>query len=118
MHVAAPTVPAVSGTADDENNNGIVLAVTTGKAKVVLTGDTEKEQWGAMDLTPLAKASVFLASHHGREDGFSKPVLDVVKPQRIVISDGDPAETDATAQYERYAPVSTTRKHSVVIRAS
>ena len=118
VHVAAPTVPAVSGTADDENNNGIVLAITTGKSKVVLTGDTEKEQWDAMDLAPLAKASVFLASHHGREDGFSKPALDVVKPQRIVISDGEPAETDATAQYERYAPVSTTRKHSVVVRAS
>jgi hypothetical protein len=59
-----------------------------------------------------------LASHHGREDGFSKRALDVIKPQRIVISDCEPCETDVTAKYERYAPVSTTRENSVVVRAS
>lgn len=116
VFVAAPTVPELQGTADDENNNGIILAITTGNAKVVLTGDTEKEQWNAIDLSPLADASVFLASHHGREDGFSPRALSVIKPQRIIISDGEPAETDATAKYERVAPVSTTRKNSVVVR--
>ncbi len=124
IYVAGPTVPNVQDTEDDENNNSIILAITTGNAKVVLTGDTEEEQWVATDLAPvgdvsaLANASVFLASHHGREDGFSKRALDVIKPQRIVISDGEPGETDATAKYEKVAPVSTTRKGSVVVRPS
>lgn len=118
VYVAGPKVPNMQGTSDDENNNGIILAITTGKSKVVLTGDTEEEQWNATNLTPLAAASVFLASHHGREDGFSKRALDIIKPQQIVISDGEPCETDATAKYERIAPVSTTRKGSVVVRAS
>lgn len=118
VYVAGPKVPNVQGTSDDENNNGIILAITTGKSKVVLTGDTEEEQWNVTNLPPLAAASVFLTSHHGREDGFSKRALDIIKPQRIVISDGEPCETDATAKYERIAPVSTTRKGSVVVRAS
>jgi beta-lactamase superfamily II metal-dependent hydrolase len=118
IYVCGPKVPNIQGTSDDENNNGIILAITTGKSKVVLTGDTEEEQWNATTLTPLAAASVFLASHHGREDGFSKRAMDIIKPQRIVISDGEPAETDATAKYAQIAPTSTTRNGSVVVRAS
>ena len=118
VYVAGPPVPNVQDSEDDENNNGIILAITTDKSKVVLTGDTEEEQWSVTDLKPLAGASIFLASHHGREDGYSQRVMDIVKPQRIVISDGEPGETDATAKYQRVAPVSTTRKGSVVVRAS
>ena len=117
IYVAGPTSPNLAGTEDDENNNGIILAISTGKSRVVLTGDTEKEQWNAAGLTPLAHASVFLASHHGREDGYSERALAVMKPQRIIISDGKPGETDATPEYERWAPVSTTRNGSVVVRA-
>jgi competence protein ComEC len=116
VYVAAPTVPNIEGTADDENNNGIILSIVTGNAKVVLTGDTEEPQWSAIDLKPLAKASVFLASHHGREDGFSDAALAVIKPQHIIISDGEAAETDATERYRKVAPVSTTREHSITLR--
>ncbi len=116
IHVAGPLVPNLEGTPDDENNNGIILSIVTGKAKVVLTGDTEKEQWHAMTLLPLADASVFLASHHGREDGFSAIALGVIKPQHVVISDGEAAETDAIEKYRALAPVSTTRERSIVLR--
>ena len=116
IYLAAPTIPNLEGTADDENNNGIILAIVTGNAKIVLTGDTEKDQWSAIDLTPLANASVFLASHHGREDGFSAPAMAVIKPHHIIISDGERAETDATEKYRKIAPVSTTREHSILLR--
>ncbi len=118
IYIGGPTTPNLSGTEDDENNNGIILAITTGNSKVVLTGDTEKEQWDAVNLTPLGRASVFLASHHGREDGYSDRALGVLEPQQIIISDGKPGETDATAKYERWAPVATTRDSSVVVRPS
>lgn len=116
IYLAAPIVPNVEGTTDDENNNGIILSIVTGNAKVVLTGDSEKDQWSTIDLKPLANASVFLASHHGREDGFSAPALAVIRPQRIIISDGEPGETDATERYRKIAPVSTTREHSIIVR--
>jgi competence protein ComEC len=116
IFVAGPLVPNIEDTSDDENNNGILLSVVTGSAKVVLTGDTERPQWESTDLTRLANASVFLASHHGREDGFSSAALRVLKPGHIVISDGQPADTDATSKYRKVAPVSTTREGSIVLR--
>jgi beta-lactamase superfamily II metal-dependent hydrolase len=101
---------------EDENNNSIILAITTGRSKVVITGDSEKEQWAVTDLRPLANASVFLASHHGREDGFFEPAMQVIKPQRIVISCGPSCDTDAIIKYQHFAPVSLTRRNNVVIR--
>jgi competence protein ComEC len=114
--VSAPATPNLEGTTDDENNNGIILSVTAGNSKVVLTGDTQQEQWDMVDLRLLSNPSIFLASHHGRENGFSEEVMETLKPQHIVISDGEPADTDATEEYERFAPVTTTRENSVVVR--
>ena len=116
LFLAGPSTPNLEGTTDDENNNGIILSVSVGNSKVVLTGDTQEEQWEVVDLQRLANPSVFLASHHGRESGFSKRVMGAINPQRIVISDGQPAETDATERYKQIAPVSTTRDASVVVR--
>jgi len=118
VYVTAPSSPNLLGTAEDENNNSIILAITTGKSKVVITGDSEKEQWATTDLRPLANAAVFLASHHGRDDGFFEPALRVIKPQHIVISCGGPCDTDAITKYERFAPVSLTRNKNVVVRPS
>lgn len=116
IYLAAPLIPNLEGTCEDENNNGIILSIITGNAKVVLTGDTEEEQWSAVDLRLLAKPSVFLASHHGRQSGFSAKAMAVIKPQHIIISDGVPADTDVTEKYKQIAPVSTTREKSIVLR--
>ena len=43
--VLAPRLPFLEGTVDDVNNNGIILSVVTGNSKVVITGDTQDEQW-------------------------------------------------------------------------
>jgi competence protein ComEC len=115
--VLGPRQPFLEGTPDDVNNNGIILSVVTGKSKLVVTGDTQVEQWDIVDSSRLREASVFLASHHGRENGFSERIMKAMKPQRIIISDGEPADTDATAKYEKFAPVSTTRTHNVVVSA-
>jgi beta-lactamase superfamily II metal-dependent hydrolase len=113
--VLAPRLPFIENTVDDVNNNGIILSVITGKSKVIITGDTQEEQWETVDAAQLVGASVFLASHHGRESGFSDPIMKSMHPQRIIISDGACCETDVTEQYKRIAPVSTTRLNSVVV---
>lgn len=118
LTVLAPRLPFLEGTPDDANNNGIVFSVVTGKSKLIITGDTQEEQWETLDSRLLNEVSVLLASHHGRESGFCERVLKVMKPQRIVISDGKCCDTDATAKYERIAPVSTTRNNNVVIGAA
>ena len=114
--LAGPPSPYLTGTTDDENNNGVILSVTSGKSKVVVTGDTQEEQWDVVDLISLANPALFVASHHGRESGFSEEAMASLKPQHIVISDGKPAQTDATEKYRRIAPVSTTRENSVVVQ--
>jgi len=113
--ILAPTLPFIEGTCDDVNNNGIILSVVTGKSKLIITGDTQEEQWDTLNVKLLEATSVFLASHHGRESGFSERILKIMRPQRIIISDGSCCDTDATARYERFAPVSTTRNNNVVV---
>jgi competence protein ComEC len=115
LRILAPTLPFLEGTVDDENNNGIILSVITDKSKLVLTGDTQEEQWDTLDHKQLEGTSILLASHHGRESGFSERILKIMRPQRIIISDGIPCDTDATAKYEKFAPVSTTRNNNVVV---
>jgi competence protein ComEC len=82
----------------------------------VLTGDSENAQWGATDLPVLRGTTAFLASHHGRESGFSERVMRAMQPQLVVISDGECCDTDATPKYEKLALVRTTRNGSIVIQ--
>ena len=91
------------------------MSIVSGKAKVILTGDTQDEQWDTLDASQLAGTSIFLASHHGRDSGFSMRILKSMRPQRIIISDGIPCDTDATEKYRLIAPVSTTRNNNVVV---
>jgi len=118
INILAPKLPFIEGTIDDVNNNGIVFAVVTGNSKIIITGDTQEEQWETIDPKLLEAVSILLASHHGRETGFSKKTLTAMRPQRIIISDGAPCDTDATAKYQQIAPVSTTRNNSVVVAAT
>lgn len=118
LTILAPKSPFSEGTPDDVNNNGIVFSVVTGNSKLIITGDTQQEQWETLDLGLLRGTSVLLASHHGRENGFSERVLKAMGPQRIIISDGIPCDTDATARYQRIATVSTTRNNNVVVGAA
>lgn len=113
--ILGPRGPFVEGTVDDVNNNGIILSIVGDKSKLIVTGDTQEEQWATVDPNQLIGTSVLLASHHGRETGFSERALRIMRPQRIIISDGAPCDTDATAKYERIAPVSTTRLNNVVV---
>jgi competence protein ComEC len=113
--ILGPKLPFIEGSSEDVNNNGIVFSVVSGKSKIVVTGDTQEEQWESLDERELSDASILLASHHGRESGYSDRMLRIMRPQRIIISDGEPCDTDATAKYERVAPVSTTRYNNVVV---
>lgn len=115
--ILAPRLPFIEGSPEDVNNNGIVFSVVSGKSKVIVTGDTQEEQWDTLEHREFSNTSILLASHHGRESGYSDRILKIMRPQRIIISDGVPCETDATAKYSRFAPVSTTRDNNVVVAA-
>jgi beta-lactamase superfamily II metal-dependent hydrolase len=60
---------------------------------VCIPGDLETEGWEKIIKKPdvqnwLKKTRLFIASHHGRENGYYPGVFDYCKPERIIISDG------------------------------
>lgn len=116
LFIVAPRIPFLEGTPDDENNNGIILKVSVDSMGFVLTGDTQEEQWNTIGLDLLGKTKTFLASHHGRESGFSEKALKAMQPEIIIISDGEPNENDATEKYQDFAVVKTTRERNVVVQ--
>jgi len=116
LQILGPKVPHLEGTTEDENNNGMILKISLDSSSFILTGDTQEEQWDTIDPSSLRGATVFLASHHGRENGFSERVLKTMKPQLIVISDGEPCDTDATPKYQKLALVKTTRNGNIILQ--
>ncbi|PPQ20530.1 hypothetical protein CV770_03910 [Bradyrhizobium sp. AC87j1] len=78
---------------DDENNLSLVTFITCHTHKFIFPGDMEKAGWRALLLDPTFRAelsgvSVFVASHHGRENGYCEEVLNLCPNiQAVVISD-------------------------------
>ena len=77
----------------DTNNISLVTFIKVGGLQVVIPGDLETSGWrshikNAAFRGALGRVSVFVASHHGRENGYCREVFDYCKPSVIVISDG------------------------------
>lgn len=94
----------------DENNLSVVTFAHYGCIHIVFPGDLERAGWLRLLRLPefraeLAQVNVFVASHHGREDGYCKEVFDFCKPEIIIVSDGDKVfDTQETvARYAQHA---------------
>jgi beta-lactamase superfamily II metal-dependent hydrolase len=95
----------------DENNLSLVVFVTCGQHKFIFPGDIEKEGWRQLLRNPtfvaeLRNVSVFVASHHGRENGYCEDVLNLCPGiQAVVISDkkmGHQSQ-ETVSRYRAYA---------------
>ncbi len=76
----------------DTNNLSLVTFVHHPNVSVILPGDLEKEGWRAMLADRsfqdhLRRVRVFVASHHGRDNGYLPEVFNYCSPDIIVISD-------------------------------
>ena len=87
----------------DTNNLSLTLFLHYPGLSIVFPGDLEKAGWrsllGKADFTNhLARVNLFVASHHGRENGYLREVFDHCRPEVIIISDEtkqyDTQETD------------------------
>lgn len=81
------------GDFSDTNNLSLVTFLDIGGLHVVMPGDLEVQGWekllesqGFKDA--LGKVNVFVASHHGRENGYCAEVFEHCEPSVIVMSDG------------------------------
>jgi hypothetical protein len=76
----------------DTNNLSLVVFVRYGTFQIVFPGDLEADGWAALLKDPgfrfeLARTNAFVASHHGRENGYCPEVFDVCHPDVVVMSD-------------------------------
>ncbi|MDZ7723438.1 MAG: hypothetical protein U5R06_11690 [candidate division KSB1 bacterium] len=78
----------------DTNNISLVTFLQFGETKFIFPGDLENKGWEGLLNNPdfvgeLNGVNVFVASHHGRENGYCSEVFDHCSPQVVVISDGE-----------------------------
>jgi beta-lactamase superfamily II metal-dependent hydrolase len=78
---------------DDENNLSLCVFISCGVHRIVFPGDMEKAGWKALLQYPwfvqqLKGVTLFVASHHGRENGYCEEVLNLCPGiQSVIISD-------------------------------
>jgi competence protein ComEC len=88
------------------NLNDLRLAafVHYGNHTILYGGDLEEKGWELLlskdyFIDWLKISDVFIASHHGRESGFSSKIFEYCKPKLTIIYDGRFSDTSATDRY-------------------
>ncbi len=76
----------------ETNNLSIVTFLNINGTGIVIPGDLEKRAWESLLEDPafqyeLKNVNIFIASHHGRENGYCRQVFDYCHPDIIVFSD-------------------------------
>lgn len=86
------------------NNHSIVTVISHATSKIVITGDNECASWNELLNDEAFKTStkgtdILLASHHGRESGYSEALFEHISPYLTIVSDGAETDTSATDRY-------------------
>jgi beta-lactamase superfamily II metal-dependent hydrolase len=79
-------------THSDTNNISFVTFLTCHGTTFLIPGDIEGSGWdalmGRLDfIADLANVDVLIASHHGRESGYSADAMAIARPKCVVCSD-------------------------------
>jgi len=85
----APREPLLRGTAEDLNNNSVVLKLVYGQFSALLTGDIESEGEASLLASGAnVRATLLKVAHHGSEASSTPAFLRAVAPQLAFISAG------------------------------
>ena len=84
----------VPGAVNKTNDLSLAVVVQFGAFKIVFAGDLEVAGWRRLLNLPsfrqdLIGATVFVASHHGRESGCCTELFELFRPQLVIISDDE-----------------------------
>ena len=85
VQVLAPA-RLIRGTKRDANNNCLVMNIKYGSTDFLMLADMEREQRST--VSPLPRAAVLKASHHGSSNGTDISLLKEVRPYFIILSYG------------------------------
>lgn len=77
----------------DTNNLSLAAFVSFGPFTILFGGDLERAGWRQLLKNPafrakLATTTVYVASHHGRENGCSEEIFEICHPELVIFSDG------------------------------
>lgn len=78
----------------DTNNLSLVTFIDYDGLNIIFPGDLQKEGWLKLLENPifcdhLRKVNIFIASHHGRQDGYCREVFNYCYPEIVIISDSE-----------------------------
>ena len=69
------------------NDASYVLRANYGGSKVLIPGDVESKGWNDMLDSGLdVNADILVASHHGRQSGYSERAMQAIQPAVVIIS--------------------------------
>ena len=77
----------------DTNNLSQIVFIEHNGSVICISGDLEEKGWETLlEKQPLikiwlARANIFIASHHGRDNGYYPDIFSYCKPECIIISD-------------------------------
>ena len=77
----------------DTNNLSQIVFIEYNNSVICISGDLEEKGWKALlekqpgIKTWLARTNIFIASHHGRDNGYCPEIFSYCKPECIIISD-------------------------------
>ncbi len=77
---------------EDSNNISLVTILNCRNKKFIIPGDVERAGWlklieNQSFCDDLRDVDVFVASHHGRENGYCEELFDICSPEVFVFSD-------------------------------
>lgn len=92
----------------DENSLSLVTFIQFGAIQAIFPGDLTRQGWQAFlgnerFRQRLGRTNIFVASHHGREDGYCPEVFRWCHPEIIVISDKSVMHDTQVVGYSDYA---------------
>ncbi|KPK62352.1 hypothetical protein AMJ83_11185 [candidate division WOR_3 bacterium SM23_42] len=88
------------------NNHSIVTIISHANSKIIIPGDNEGASWNELlnneaFIASIKGTDILLASHHGRESGYSEDLFQYISPYLTIVSDGAETDTSATDRYTR-----------------
>lgn len=92
----------------DTNKLSQMVFVTFNGTCICIPGDLTSDAWdkhlkNSKVQDKLRQTQIFIASHHGREDGFNENVFKYCKPEVIILSDKDIVHKTQEGQSQTYA---------------
>jgi len=94
----------------DTNNLSLVTFLQFGTSYIIYPGDLEVNGWKKLLTVPdfvekLRNVNVFIASHHGRINGYCEDVFRYCVPEIVIISDQE--RTFSTQEHDKYSKHTT-----------